>query len=141
MIAICSLAVRKVAGLVLDGRLLLRLSAAEQPEKWFFFVPGPGHPQLPGSKSITLTHPARPMEQSKEEAAKRRPGPGRGQARGTVVYPSRRSGYPPPRGHPGADAVAAKEREERAREIDIRESTPKAAEKRIDSRVEEFEGG
>jgi flagellar motility protein MotE (MotC chaperone) len=136
LIAIFSLAVLKVAGLVLDGGYVFDYQPQSTQKSWAqdtLNFPG-------GSKFDPTDITGSTKEKPKEEAAKpAAPVPAVAKPEGVVVYPEQ------------SQPVSASERailerlqsrrqelEARAREIDIRESLLKAAEKRIDSRVEEL---
>jgi len=134
LIAIFSLAVLKVAGLVIDGGYVFDYQPHKTTRSW-----AQETLNFPGSKidpaDVTGSTP-----KPKEEAAKPAvPAPEVAKPEGVVVYPEQ------------TQSVSASERailerlqsrrqelEARAREIDIRESLLKAAEKRIESRVEEM---
>ena len=131
LVAIFGLAVLKIAGLVLDGGYVFDYRPESNKQSWAqetFNFPGRNHGD---SGDITGS-----VEKPKEEAAK--PAPEVAKAE-TVSH-----GEPAP-------AVSASERailerlqarrqelEARAREIEIRESLLKAAEKRAEGRVEEL---
>jgi flagellar motility protein MotE (MotC chaperone) len=148
LVAIASLALLKVAGLVIDGGYVFdyRPSSAKPPAKSSWaqdMLNYPGAPKL-DAPDITGAVAEQPKEASKEAMSKE------GMAKedaakaaapeGRVIHPEE-----PPR------TVSASERailerlqsrrqelEARAREIDIRESLLKAAEKRVESKVEEL---
>jgi flagellar motility protein MotE (MotC chaperone) len=137
LVAIFGLVVLKIAGLVLDGGYVFDFNpqsakASWAPEKLGF----PGGDRGGDAADITASVAEKPKEEKKEEAnapAEQPPKPD-----GVVVFPEQ------------TQQVSASERailerlqarrqelEARAREIEIRESLLKAAEKRIESRVEE----
>jgi flagellar motility protein MotE (MotC chaperone) len=136
LIAIFSLAVLKVAGLVLDGGYVFDYQPQTSQKSWAQDTLNfPGGSKFDSADITGSTH-----EKPKEEAAKPAPQvPEVAKPEGTVVYPE-------PSQPVSASERAILERlqsrrqelEARAREIDIRESLLKAAEKRIDSRVEEL---
>ena len=135
LIAICSLAVLKVAGLVLDGGYVFDYQPQSSRKSW-----AQDTLNFPGSKFDPADITGSTHEKPKEEAAKPpAPVPEVAKPEGTVVYPE-------PSQPVSASERAILERlqsrrqelEARAREIDIRESLLKAAEKRIESRVEEL---
>jgi flagellar motility protein MotE (MotC chaperone) len=136
LIAIFSLAVLKVAGLVLDGGYVFDYQPQTSQKSWAQDTLNfPGGSKFDPADITGSTH-----EKPKEEAAKPAPPvPEVAKPEGTVVYPE-------PSQPVSASERAILERlqsrrqelEARAREIDIRESLLKAAEKRIDSRVEEL---
>jgi flagellar motility protein MotE (MotC chaperone) len=136
LIAIFSLAVLKVAGLVLDGGYVFDYQPQSNQKSWAQdTLSFPGGSKFDPADITGSTH-----EKPKEEAAKPAPQvPEVAKPEGTVVHPEQ------------SQPVSASERailerlqsrrqelEARAREIDIRESLLKAAERRIDSRVEEL---
>jgi flagellar motility protein MotE (MotC chaperone) len=136
LIAIFSLAVLKVAGLVLDGGYVFDYQPQTSQKSWAQDTLNfPGGGKFDPADITGSTH-----EKPKEEAAKPPAAvPEVAKPEGVVVYPEQ------------SQPVSASERailerlqsrrqelEARAREIDIRESLLKAAEKRIDSRVEEL---
>jgi flagellar motility protein MotE (MotC chaperone) len=136
LIAIFSLAVLKVAGLVLDGGYVFDYQPQTSQKSWAQDTLNfPGGSKFDPADITGSTH-----EKPKEEAAKPPAAvPEVAKPEGVVVYPEQ------------SQPVSASERailerlqsrrlelEARAREIDIRESLLKAAEKRIDSRVEEL---
>jgi flagellar motility protein MotE (MotC chaperone) len=135
LIAIFSLAVLKVAGLVLDGGYVFDYQPQSSQKSW-----AQDTLNFPGSKFDPADITGSTHEKPKEAAAKPAPlVPEVAKPDGVVVYPE-------PSQPVSASERAILERlqsrrqelEARAREIDIRESLLKAAEKRIDSRVEEL---
>jgi flagellar motility protein MotE (MotC chaperone) len=136
LIAIFSLAVLKVAGLVLDGGYVFDYQPQSNQKSWAQdTLSFPGGSKFDPTDITGSTH-----EKPKEAAAKPAPQvPEVAKPEGTVVFPE-------PSQPVSASERAILERlqsrrqelEARAREIDIRESLLKAAEKRIDSRVEEL---
>ena len=135
LIAIFSLTVLKVAGLVLDGGYVFDYQPQSSQKSW-----AQDTLNFPGSKFDPADITGSTHEKPNEAAAKPpAPVPEVAKPDGVVVYPEQ------------SQPVSASERailerlqsrrqelEARAREIDIRESLLKAAEKRIDSRVEEL---
>jgi len=136
LIAIFSLAVLKVAGLVLDGGYVFDYQPQSNQKSWAQdTLSFPGGGKFDPADITGSTH-----EKPKEAAAKPAPQvPEVAKPEGTVVNPE-------PSQPVSASERAILERlqsrrqelEARAREIDIRESLLKAAERRIDSRVEEL---
>jgi flagellar motility protein MotE (MotC chaperone) len=144
LIAIAGLAVLKIAGLVIDGGYVFDYQP-QQPGKLSEKLSGkvswaqknlnfPGGNNKADPDDITgSTH-----EKPKDEAAKPAP-PEVKPAEGTVVYPEQA-----PSVSPSERAILERlqarrqELETRAREIDIRESLLKAAEKRIEAQTEEL---
>jgi flagellar motility protein MotE (MotC chaperone) len=140
LVAIFGLAVLKVAGLVVDGGYVFDYRPDATQRSWAednFNFPTGKKPVEPAD--ITGSVEAKKEESRKEEAAK------------PQVSPPEAARAPETNSAEPAPAVSASERavlerlqarrqelEARAREIDIRESLLKAAEKRIESRVEEM---
>jgi flagellar motility protein MotE (MotC chaperone) len=136
LIAIFGLAVLKVAGLVLDGGYVFDYQPQSSKQSWAqenFNFPS-------GNKTEPADITGSVQEKPKEEAAQPEvAAPEVAKPDGTVVYPD-------PNQPVSASERAILERlqarrqelEARAREIDIRESLIKAAEKRVESRVEEL---
>jgi flagellar motility protein MotE (MotC chaperone) len=137
LIAIVGLAVLKVAGLVIDGGYVFDYQPQPAGKSWAqetFNYPG-------GNKIDPADVTGSVEEKPKEEGAKPAvAAPEVAKPDGVVVYPE-----------PGQNNVSPSERailerlqsrrqelEARAREIDIRESLLKAAEKRVESKVEEM---
>src|SRR5882762_1907197 len=137
LIAIFSLAVLKVAGLVIDGGYVFDYQPQKTTRSW-----AQETLNFPGSKidpaDVTGSTHEKPKEAAATPAAPA-PAPEVAKPDGVVVYPEQ------------TQPVSASERailerlqsrrqelEARAREIDIRENLLKAAEKRIESRVEEM---
>jgi flagellar motility protein MotE (MotC chaperone) len=134
LIAIFGLAVLKVAGLVIDGGYVFDYQPQTQKRSWAqdtfgYPMAGKTDPDITGSVAAKKEEAPKPAAPASEP-----PKPD-----GVVLYPDQ------------SQPVSASERailerlqarrqelETRAREIDIRESLLKAAEKRIESRVEEL---
>lgn len=138
MVAIGCLAVLKVSGLLLDGGYILNDDGGAPPKKsWAqeaFNFPAPGKQSEP--LDITGSVQAKKEEKKEEKPAVAAP-----EARSpdeTVIFPD-------PKGQIPASERAVleslqsrrQEIEARAREIDIRESLIKSAEKRVEGRLEE----
>jgi len=135
LIAIFSLAVLKVAGLVIDGGYVFDYQPQRTGQSWAQeTINFPGGTKFDSADITGSTH-----EKPKEEAKPAVAPPAVAKPDGVVVYPEQ------------TQPVSASERailerlqsrrqelEARAREIDIRESLLKAAEKRIEARVEEL---
>src|SRR6266851_5215316 len=135
LIAIFSLAVLKVAGLVLDGGYVFDYQPQSSQKSW-----AQDTLNFPGSKFDPADITGSTHEKPNEAAAKPpAPVPEVAKPDGVVVYPEQ------------TQQISASERailerlqsrrqelDARAREIDIRESLLKAAEKRIESRVDEL---
>jgi flagellar motility protein MotE (MotC chaperone) len=132
VVAIFGLAVLKVAGLVIDGGYVFDYNPKSTKKSWaqemLNFPGGVDQPDITGS-----TH-----EKPKEEAPK--PAAPETQPEGAVIRPEEAQPSVPPAERAILERLQARrqELEARAREIDIRESLLKAAEKRIESKVEEM---
>ncbi|WP_159008703.1 flagellar protein FlbB [Bradyrhizobium sp. S69] len=149
VVAIFGFAVLKIAGLVIDGGYVFDYDPQPTQKSWaqdsFNFPTGrtvAGSKVDPGGGDITGS-----VDEKKEEKKEEPPKP-----EAPAVEPSKPQGsvtLPPE----GQAPVSASERavlerlqsrrqelEARAREIDIRESLLKAAEKKVESRVEELKG-
>jgi flagellar motility protein MotE (MotC chaperone) len=147
LVAIFGLAVLKVAGLVIDGGYVFDFQPS-QPAKRSWAQDNLGYPgggpkpdpvEAPGSFRADITGSVK-KEEKKEEAPKpAAPAAEAPKPDGVVVFPDQ-----------NPQTVSASERailerlqarrqelEQRAREIEIRESLLKSAEKRIEGRVEE----
>ena len=134
LIAIFSLAVLKVAGLVIDGGYVFDYQPQKTTRSW-----AQETLNFPGSKPDPADITGSTHEKPKEEAKPAAPAPEVAKPDGVVVYPEQ------------TQPVSASERailerlqsrrqelEARAREIDLRETLLKAADKRIESRVEDM---
>jgi flagellar motility protein MotE (MotC chaperone) len=136
LVAIAGLAVLKVAGLAIDGGYVFDYSPqADKPQSWAqenFNFPG-------GNKTDASDITGSVHEKPKEEAPKTEAAPEVTKPDGVVVYPEQGASV-----SPSERAILERlqsrrqELEARAREIDIRESLLKAAEKRVESKVEEM---
>jgi flagellar motility protein MotE (MotC chaperone) len=132
LIAVFGLALLKVAGLVIDGGYVFDYQPSTTKRSWYqetFNFPG-------GNDIVTGSVHDKPKEEAAKAAV---PAPEVAKPDGTIVFPDQ------------SQPVSASERailerlqsrrqelEARAREIDIRESLLKSAEKRIEARVEEL---
>ena len=153
LVAIFGLAVLKVAGLVLDGGYVFdyqpqptsQPQPASQPQptkkSWAqdtFNFPGAGSKVAKAdSDDITGSVHEKPKEAPKPAAPASADPPHQS---GTVVFPepNQQSVSPSERAILERLQARRQELEQRAREIDIRESLLKSAEKRIEGRVEEM---
>ncbi len=144
LVAIFGLAVLKIAGLVLDGGYVFDYRPGKPAaQSWAQENLGfPGGKKVVADDDIVTgsSHGAAPKEEKKEEAPKAAaPGTEPAKPDGTVVFPDQN----PQTVSPSERAILERlqtrrqELEQRAREIEIRESLLKAAEKRIDGRSEE----
>ena len=147
--AIASLAVLKIAGLVLDGSYVFEYDPQPARRSW-----AQDNLNFPGGKEDTdvtgSTHgapkekkeEAKKDEAKKEEASKEAPKPAAPDTKpdGVVIHPEENQQPISPSERAILERLQARrqELEQRAREIDIRESLLKAAEKRIESRVDEI---
>ena len=135
LVAVFGLAVLKVAGLVIDGGYVFDYHPQGARKSWAqetFNFPSGGKPD---PADITGTVQAKKEEAPKPAAAATEPP----KPEGVVIYPEHSSPV-----SPSERAILERlqqrrqELEQRAREVDIRESLLKAAEKRIESKVEEM---
>jgi flagellar motility protein MotE (MotC chaperone) len=147
LIAICGLAVLKVAGLVIDGGYVFDYQPDSSKTSWAqdtLNFPTGRTPRKPADTTdITGSVDEKKGEgEKKEEGAK--PvvaAPDVAKPDGVVMYPD-----PSQPVSPAERAILERlqsrrqELEARAREIDIRESLLKAAEKRVEGKVEELKG-
>jgi flagellar motility protein MotE (MotC chaperone) len=140
LVAIFGLAVLKIAGLVIDGGYVFDYEPQTTKKSWAqstFNFPGGKTPDvsdldITGSSGHGAKEPAKPAAAAPEVAAPTT----------TTVAPVE----PIPSVSPAERAILERlqsrrqELDARAREIDIRESLLKAAEKRIEGRVDELKG-
>ncbi len=135
LVAVASLAVLKVAGLVINGGYMFEYQPSAGKMSWaqenLNFPTGRDDPDITGS-----THGA-PNDAPKEDAP-RAAAPDTRQ--GAVLHPEEAREPVAPSERAILERLQARrqELEARQREIEIRESLLKAAEKRIDSKVEEM---
>ena len=139
LVAIFGLMVLKVAGLVIDGGYVFNYQPQPTTKSWaqnmLHFPGGPKVASKADSDDITGSVPA-PKEPPKPAApAAADPPPS-----GVVVFPepNQQSVSPSERAILERLQARRQELEQRAREVDIRESLLKSAEKRIEGRVEEM---
>jgi len=135
LVAIFSLAVLKIAGLVLDGGYVFDYTPQPTKRSWAqenLNFPGREDTDITGS-----TH-GEPKAAAKEDAPK--PQAPESKPDGIVFHPEENQQPVSPSERAILERLQARrqELEQRAREIEIRESLMKAAEKRIESRVEEM---
>ncbi|MFL6792219.1 MAG: MotE family protein, partial [Bradyrhizobium sp.] len=144
LFAILGLVVLKIAGLVLDGGYVFDYNPQSARPSWAqenFNFPGGNRSGDPAD--FTGSVPEKPKEEKKEEkkegkkdearAAEPPPKPG-----GVMAFPEQTQQVSPSeRAILERLQARRQELEARAREVEIRESLLKAAEKRIESRVEE----
>jgi flagellar motility protein MotE (MotC chaperone) len=150
LVAVFGLAVLKVAGLVIDGGYVFDYQP-DQPAKRSWAQENLGFPGGPGSaKSSVKGDPADitgsvKKEEKKEEKAEEAPKPATPASEaskpdGLVVLPDANQPQVSASERAILERLQARrqELEQRAREIEIRESLLKSAEKRIEGRVEEM---
>ena len=144
LVAIFGLAVLKVAGLVIDGGYVFDYQPKPTQKSWAqesFNFPG-GGPKVSKAETDDITGSVHGAPEKKKEEAPKPAAPAAEAPKpdGVVVFPEQ-----------NPQTVSASERailerlqarrqelEQRAREIEIRESLLKSAEKRIEGRVEEM---
>jgi flagellar motility protein MotE (MotC chaperone) len=141
LVAIFGLAVLKIAGLVIDGGYVFgaqpqEVKQASRQASWAQeMINFPGRPDKGDAADITGSAAAKKDETPKPPAPASEPA----KTEGTVVFPDQT-----PRVSESERAILERlqarrqELEQRAREIEIRESLLKSAEKRIEGKVEEM---
>jgi flagellar motility protein MotE (MotC chaperone) len=141
VVAIFGLAVLKIAGLVLDGGYVFDYDPSTTKKSWaqdMLNFPG-GPKQVPDDITGSVD---KPKEASKEEAPKEdapKPAAPDTKPEDAVMHPEENQPVSPAeRAILERLQARRQELEARAREIDIRESLLKAAEKRIESKVEDM---
>ncbi|MEI9923663.1 MAG: flagellar protein FlbB [Bradyrhizobium sp.] len=143
LVAIFGLAVLKIAGLVIDGGYVFDYRPESTGQSWaqesFNFPGGNKSPASRIDKSdITGSVHEKPKEEEAKPAAA---APEVAKPEGVAVNPEQQQGTsvsPSERAILERLQARRQELEARAREIDIRESLLKAAEKRVESKVEEM---
>jgi flagellar motility protein MotE (MotC chaperone) len=135
LVAIFGLAVLKIAGLVIDGGYVFDYQVS-QPAQRSWAQDNLGYPTAAKADTADITGSVK-KEEKKEEpkpAAADAPKPD-----GVVVFPDQNPQSVSPSERAILERLQARrqELEQRAREIEIRESLLKSAEKRIEGRVEE----
>jgi flagellar motility protein MotE (MotC chaperone) len=135
LVAIFSLVVLKVAGLVLDGGYVFDYTPQSSKRSW-----AQENLNFPGREESDITGATHgePKAAPKEEAPK--PAVPESKPDGVVFHPEENQQPISPSERAILERLQSRrqELEARAREIDIRESLLKAAEKRIESRVDEM---
>jgi flagellar motility protein MotE (MotC chaperone) len=137
LVAVFGLAVLKVAGLVIDGGYVFDYQPQSPKRSWaeesFNFPTG-----RPDPTDITGSVHDKPKEEEKKDPPK--PAAPETKPEGVVVVPSEQNTPVSASERAILERLQARrqELEARAREIDIRESLLKSAEKRIESRTEEL---
>jgi flagellar motility protein MotE (MotC chaperone) len=135
LVAIFGLAVLKVAGLVIDGGYVFAYQP-RQPAKRSWAQDNLGYPGGVKAEQADITGSVKKEEAPKPAApATEAPKPD-----GVVVFPDQNPQSVSPSERAILERLQARrqELEQRAREIEIRESLLKSAEKRIEGRVEEM---
>ncbi|HVQ68422.1 MAG TPA: flagellar protein FlbB [Bradyrhizobium sp.] len=132
LVAIFGLAVLKIAGLVIDGGYVFDYQVS-QPAKRSWAQDNLGYPS---SKADTADITGSVKKEEPKPAA---PAPEPPKPDGVVVFPDQNPQSVSPSERAILERLQARrqELEQRAREIEIRESLLKSAEKRIEGRVEE----
>jgi flagellar motility protein MotE (MotC chaperone) len=136
LVAIFGLAVLKIAGLVIDGGYVFDYQVS-QPAQRSWAQDNLGYPTAAKADTADITGSVK-KEEKKEEpkpAAADAPKPD-----GVVVFPDQNPQSVSPSERAILERLQARrqELEQRAREIEIRESLLKSAEKRIEGRVDEM---
>jgi flagellar motility protein MotE (MotC chaperone) len=144
LVAIFGLAVLKVAGLVIDGGYVFDYQPKANQKSWAqesFNFPG-GGPKVAKADTDDITGSVHGAPAAKKEEA---PKPATAAAEapkpdGVVVVPEQNPQSVSPSERAILERLQARrqELEQRAREVEIRESLLKSAEKRIEGRVEEM---
>ena len=134
LVAVFGLAVLKIAGLVIDGGYVFDYQVKE-PAKRSWAQENFGYPSAARSDAADITGSVKKEEKKEEpKPAAEAPPPS-----GVVVFPDQNPQTVSPSERAILERLQARrqELEQRAREIEIRESLLKSAEKRIEGRVEE----
>jgi flagellar motility protein MotE (MotC chaperone) len=143
LVAVAALAVLKIAGLVIDGGYVFdyapQRTKSLQPSWAQSMLNFPGAPRIDPADVTGSVHGA-PKEAKKEEAPK--PAAPDTKPDGIVIHPEENQNPVSPSERAILERLQARrqELEARQREIDIRESLLKAAEKRIETKVDEMKG-
>jgi flagellar motility protein MotE (MotC chaperone) len=141
LVAVAALAVLKIVGLVIDGGYVFdyapRRSQPLQPSWAQSMLNFPGAPRIDPADVTGSVH-GEPKEAKKEETPK--PAAPDTKPDGIVIHPEENQNPVSPSERAILERLQARrqELEARQREIDIRESLLKSAEKRIETRVEEM---
>ena len=144
LVAIFGLAVLKVAGLVIDGGYVFDYQPKSTQKSWAqesFNFPG-GGPKVAKVDTTDITGSVHGKPEEKKEEAPKPAAPTAEAPKpdGVVVYPEQNPQSVSPSERAILERLQARrqELEQRAREVEIRESLLKSAEKRIEGRVEEM---
>ena len=134
LVAIFGLAVLKIAGLVIDGGYVFDYQVS-QPAKRSWAQDNLGYPNSAKADPVEITGSVKKEEPPKPAA----PAADAPKPDGVVVFPDQNPQSVSPSERAILERLQARrqELEQRAREIEIRESLLKSAEKRIEGRVEE----
>jgi flagellar motility protein MotE (MotC chaperone) len=134
LVAIFGLAVLKIAGLVIDGGYVFDYQVS-QPAKRSWAQDNLGYPSTARADPADITGSVKKEEAPKPAA----PATDAPKPDGVVVFPEQNPQSVSPSERAILERLQARrqELEQRAREIEIRESLLKSAEKRIEGRVEE----
>jgi len=137
LVAIFGLAVLKIAGLVIDGGYVFDYQAS-QPAKRSWAQDNLGYPR--GAKADPADITGSVKKEEKKEEPKPAPAGEAPKPDGVVVFPDQNPQTVSPSERAILERLQARrqELEQRAREIEIRESLLKSTEKRIEGRVEEM---
>lgn len=137
LVAIFGLAVLKIAGLVIDGGYVFDYQASA-PAKRSWAQDNLGYPGSAKADPADITGSVK-KEEKKEEPKPVAPATDAPKPDGVVVFPDQNPQSVSPSERAILERLQARrqELEQRAREIEIRESLLKSAEKRIEGRVEE----
>jgi len=146
LVAIFGLAVLKVAGLVIDGGYVFDYRPNATQKSWaqdsFNFPGGPKVAKVAKVDTDDITGSVHGAPEKKKEEAPKPAAPAAEAPKpdGVVVYPDPHPQSVSPSERAILERLQARrqELEQRAREIEIRESLLKSAEKRIEGRVEEM---
>src|SRR5206468_2639684 len=135
LVAIFGLAVLKIAGLVIDGGYVFDYQVS-QPAKRSWAQDNLGYPSSAKADPVEITGSVKKEEPPKPAA----PATDAPKSDGVVVFPDQNPQSVSPSERAILERLQARrqELEQRAREIEIRESLLKSAEKRIEGRVEEM---
>jgi flagellar motility protein MotE (MotC chaperone) len=137
LVAIFCLLVLKIAGLVLDGGYVFDYNPQSTKKSW-----AQDNLSFPGGPTIDATDITGSVEGKKEPAKDEAPKPAAPETKpeGVVLHPEDNQQPVSPSERAILERLQSRrqELEARAREIDIRESLLKAAEKRIESKVDEM---
>jgi flagellar motility protein MotE (MotC chaperone) len=137
VVAIASLAVLKVAGLLIDGGYVFDYASRDaKPASWA--QENLGFPGAPAKDTDITGSVEKPKEEKKAEEPK--PAAPETKPDGVVYHPEDAQPAVSPSERAILERLQARRQEldARAREIDIRENLLKAAEKRIETKVEEM---